>query len=361
MKTLFLTCGLTFLAFSFMANAQTIDTTVIVGNQLKLHFTIIKGKRPPILFESGAGNNGNIWNIITPQIADITGATVITYNRLGFGENSQSSPIGFGNEMLALEEGLQKLGYAHSDIMLVAHSMGGMYQSYYASRHAAEVKAAVFIETASAATMSAYLNNPAFVARDNNVVKDIAAMRDTVLNHPMPLNIPLIDIVAEHQLDDNGNLDTVNDNMWLGCHKAFVEASPVRKSLTAFGTGHHVFIDNPLLVINVIVNQYATFLVPSVKAGIMEKAYLQTADALNEMKRNEVKCGHSEDDLNQWGYALLGKREYRKAIEVFKLNVSLFPDSWNTYDSLGEAYLKSGHIIQASKNYKKSAALKPKK
>ena len=37
-----------------------------------------------------------------------------------------------------------------------------------------------------------------------------------------------------------------------------------------------------------------------------------------------------------------------EAIEILKLNVEKFPNSWNTYDSLGEAYL-----IKGSKEYAK--------
>jgi len=35
------------------------------------------------------------------------------------------------------------------------------------------------------------------------------------------------------------------------------------------------------------------------------------------------------------------------------------PDSWNAYDSLGEALLKAGDTAGAQKMYEKSVALKP--
>jgi len=41
-------------------------------------------------------------------------------------------------------------------------------------------------------------------------------------------------------------------------------------------------------------------------------------------------------------------------------NVELHPDSWNAYDSLGEAYLKDGNKELATKNYQKSVELNPK-
>ena len=44
---------------------------------------------------------------------------------------------------------------------------------------------------------------------------------------------------------------------------------------------------------------------------------------------------------------------------MFKLNVELFPESWNVYDSLGEALLKAGDTEKAIKMYEKSLTLNP--
>jgi D-alanyl-D-alanine-carboxypeptidase/D-alanyl-D-alanine-endopeptidase len=49
-----------------------------------------------------------------------------------------------------------------------------------------------------------------------------------------------------------------------------------------------------------------------------------------------------------------------QAIEIFKLNVSLYPQSWNVYDSLAEAYENVGDKSSAVKNYERSLAMNPK-
>ena len=56
---------------------------------------------------------------------------------------------------------------------------------------------------------------------------------------------------------------------------------------------------------------------------------------------------------------MLNSGKIAEAIEVFRLNVELFPDSFNVYDSLGEAYMKSGDKENATKNYRKSLELNP--
>jgi len=67
----------------------------------------------------------------------------------------------------------------------------------------------------------------------------------------------------------------------------------------------------------------------------------------------------SEDDLNGMGYELI-KKYPADAVELFKLNVELYPKSYNMYDSLGEGYMDMGDNKKAIKNYKKSLKLNPK-
>jgi CubicO group peptidase (beta-lactamase class C family) len=67
-----------------------------------------------------------------------------------------------------------------------------------------------------------------------------------------------------------------------------------------------------------------------------------------------------EAEMNQLGYYLLGVlRVPRDAVQIFAMNVSAFPRSANTYDSLGEAYLAVGDTLRAIQNYRKSLALDP--
>jgi tetratricopeptide (TPR) repeat protein len=66
-----------------------------------------------------------------------------------------------------------------------------------------------------------------------------------------------------------------------------------------------------------------------------------------------------EDNLNTSGYNLIQANRLNDAIEVFRLNVKLFPNSWNPYDSLGEALALAGDKDEAIKNYEKSMELNP--
>jgi CubicO group peptidase (beta-lactamase class C family) len=68
----------------------------------------------------------------------------------------------------------------------------------------------------------------------------------------------------------------------------------------------------------------------------------------------------NEGTLNGLGYMLLYGGQGQDAIAVFQRNVEEYPESWNVYDSLGEAYMKTGQKDLAIANYEKSLQLNPK-
>lgn len=66
-----------------------------------------------------------------------------------------------------------------------------------------------------------------------------------------------------------------------------------------------------------------------------------------------------EDFMNDSGYQRLNNEDFQHAIEIFTENVRNNPKSANAYDSLGEAYMKSGNKKLAIENYEKSVQLNP--
>jgi len=68
----------------------------------------------------------------------------------------------------------------------------------------------------------------------------------------------------------------------------------------------------------------------------------------------------SEDEVNLWGYSYFFKKQKVKALEIFKLNVGLYPKSANTYDSLAETYEDMGDKASAIKNYKLELEINPR-
>jgi hypothetical protein len=67
-----------------------------------------------------------------------------------------------------------------------------------------------------------------------------------------------------------------------------------------------------------------------------------------------------ESQTNSLGYQFLHGGQTGAAVAVLQLNVEAHPNSANTYDSLGEAYLGAGNKTLAIENYRKALALDPK-
>ena len=68
----------------------------------------------------------------------------------------------------------------------------------------------------------------------------------------------------------------------------------------------------------------------------------------------------TEDQLNRVGLDLLRSGHVKDAIEVLRLNVQEHPQSFNVYDSLGEAYAADGERALAIANYARSIEINPK-
>ena len=80
-----------------------------------------------------------------------------------------------------------------------------------------------------------------------------------------------------------------------------------------------------------------------------------------EIRARDVSTilGLFESDLNTLGYELLKEKDKNPAINVFRLNVANFPNSWNAHDSLGDAYFEDKKNELAMASYRKSLELNP--
>ncbi len=90
--------------------------------------------------------------------------------------------------------------------------------------------------------------------------------------------------------------------------------------------------------------------------AVNEKGLVVGLEKLKEFKKSD-KYSFKESEINDAGYQFLQTDKTNEAIEFFKINVEIFPKSGNAYDSLAEAYLKSGNKKLAIENYKKAVEL----
>ena len=68
----------------------------------------------------------------------------------------------------------------------------------------------------------------------------------------------------------------------------------------------------------------------------------------------------SENSLNRKGYNFLAENNIEVAKSIFKVNMKLYPESANVYDSYAEACMLNKEYEPAIKHYQKSLELNPK-
>ena len=102
--------------------------------------------------------------------------------------------------------------------------------------------------------------------------------------------------------------------------------------------------------------QKGSWLRRTIRASGVEAAVAQ----YRELRKGQPdRYDFGEPELNALGYEMLFTGRVKDAVEIFKLNVEMYPQGFNAYDSLGEAYLAAGERELAIKNYKRSLELNP--
>jgi pimeloyl-ACP methyl ester carboxylesterase len=112
----------------------------------RLNFSIIQGSKTIILLEVGGGADSTFWGTFPLDCARETGATVVTYDRAGFGKSDlPDTPYDMVEEIDWCMKGLRQLGLDR-DIILAGHSYGGWLIRLTASRYPETVRGMVFID-----------------------------------------------------------------------------------------------------------------------------------------------------------------------------------------------------------------------
>jgi tetratricopeptide (TPR) repeat protein len=87
------------------------------------------------------------------------------------------------------------------------------------------------------------------------------------------------------------------------------------------------------------------------KAAVLDKMG-KSADA--SVLREKSMTLATEAEINTLGYGYMNEGKTKEALVLFEKNVKDHPDSWNTYDSLGEGLAAAGDTKGAIKNYEKA-------
>lgn len=109
------------------------DRYIVVGKQrLHVHIGGVAGTLPPVVLESGGGSLIRTWSGFEQALLPYT--QVLSYERAGIGESSGPAKDVSAAAVTQRLEALIKAAGIRTPVILVGHSLGGLYMRYLAAK-----------------------------------------------------------------------------------------------------------------------------------------------------------------------------------------------------------------------------------
>jgi pimeloyl-ACP methyl ester carboxylesterase len=116
-------------------------------NGHRMHMNCTGSGSPTIILDSGLGNDALIWGGVQPVLSETT--RVCSYDRAGFGW-SDALPAPRDADHIAAElHGLLLQAKVTGPIVLMGHSIAGLYMREYASRYPEDIAGIVFVDVST--------------------------------------------------------------------------------------------------------------------------------------------------------------------------------------------------------------------
>lgn len=242
------------------ASVEPYDRIVDV-NGYRLFLKVQPGTQPElptVILESGGGADSSQWSQLQATLSTQTGATVVSYDRPGFGKSDlPEEPYDIRDESRAFHEALDSLGLARN-ILLVGHSYGGFLIQLYASTWPATVRGLLFLDPNTPSFMLAAgaegapppIRNPTSPRGRALARIDAAGMASysAVFQAQLPLNIPVIVVSAETPPVDQPRLVRA----FQLSHELLAASVHDGKRIIAEGSNHMITAQRPDLVVDAV-------------------------------------------------------------------------------------------------------------
>jgi pimeloyl-ACP methyl ester carboxylesterase len=237
-----------------------VDTMVSVGDH-SLHLVIHRGTRPvTIVLEAGGGSDLSGWFDVPALLARETEATVVAYDRAGFGRSGLGAPdLAPEQEVADLYRALRTVAVPENTIH-VGHSYGGLLTLLAASRFPDRVRGVVLVDPM----------NPRFVDRTGDFVFSTARRIEhpsTVQEHAVvrlmdgfpallrevgsieaALPQPMVIVTAGQAWWGREDVDQA----WRQSHADMAAASPRRRLVVAERSQHGIPQQQPEVIVSAV-------------------------------------------------------------------------------------------------------------
>jgi dienelactone hydrolase len=336
---------------------RVIDLKATDGTILKATYFAAANPGPGVLLLHQCNRQRKVWDELAAQLSS-AGINVLTLDLRGFGESGgvpsdkltpeQTAQVRAedwpGDIDTAFQYLVSQPGVERDVIGVGGASCGVNNAIETARRHPKEVKSLVLLSGGTTLPGRQFLRQSS--------------------------QLPVLFAVA----DDDEFPPTAQVVPWL-----FTISSNPGKKFVRYATGGHgaeIFAVHPELR-GVIVDWFATTLIKTPgsappdnhNAAVLPSAEIldqiempggvaQVSQKLAEARKKDPKAEIFPEGLvNIIGYEHLQVADTKTAIEIFRLNVTAYPESPNVYDSLSDAYLADGQKDLARQNAKKALQL----
>ena len=135
------------IAIRFLPGRNPPSGEIYLVSGHRMHIFCAGSGSPTIVLESGLGNDSFVWGRVQPALSRAT--RVCSYDRAGYGY-SEALPAPRDADHIAAElHGLLIQAKVIGPIVLMGHSMGGIYIRDYATRYPEEVRGLIFVDAST--------------------------------------------------------------------------------------------------------------------------------------------------------------------------------------------------------------------
>ena len=118
---------------------------IVNGNKMRMYCT--GSGTPTIILEAGLGDDAIVWRGVQPALSKTT--RVCAYDRAGLGWSDPLPPPRDADHIAADLHGLLREAKITGPVVLMGHSVGGIYLRDYASRYPENVAGIVFVDSST--------------------------------------------------------------------------------------------------------------------------------------------------------------------------------------------------------------------
>jgi dienelactone hydrolase len=326
-------------------------------------------KLPVVLWNrSGAGDvsatgNHNFHNVYEMYQLAKAGFVVLASQYRGTDGSEGADELGGGDtrDVMNLFPLAKRLPYADAENLFAFGASRGAMMTLQAIRDGLPIKAAVVVGTPTDWNEMIRLH-PDVVPEAKRLWQDFDRRRDEHIRNRSALvwadklDVPLLIL--------NGSDDPATPpSMAIALAQKLAETGGIYE-LTIYARDDHLISNNREDRLRRTIEWFQNPPKKSIGQVLLKTFKTNGIDAAIKQYR-DLKAASAdsydwrETELNQLGYVLLREGKAKEAVEIFRLNVEAYPNSFNVYDSFGEGLMSVGDLGGAIKNYKRSLALNP--